>query len=176
MKRTAIALGILLAVPLFAQVQHTEHTVKLAAGAPGSKATVEDMAWLAGRWTGDGLGGSTEEIWSEPLAGVMVGTFRLIRDGKTVFYEFLTLGVTGQGLSMRLKHFNPDMTGWEEKDKFVEFRHVATKEGVVQFEGLTFQRDGADALTIFLALRSKDGTLREETFRMMRGVARRASP
>jgi len=168
MKRTMLALWMILAAPLVAQVAHTEHTVKRSPDAPPSTATVEDLSWLAGRWTGDGLGGSTEEVWSEPMGGVMLGTFRLLRDGKPVFYEFMNLGVTDQGLTLRLKHFNADMTGWEEKDKFVEFRHVSTKGPLVQFDGLTFRRDADDALTIFLALRSKDGTVREETFRMKR--------
>ena len=30
------------------------------------RAKIEDMAWLAGRWLGDGLGGISEEIWSPP--------------------------------------------------------------------------------------------------------------
>jgi hypothetical protein len=146
----------------------TEHTVRLAPGATPEPARIEDMAWLAGRWTGDGLGGTTEEVWSPPMGGVMVGTFRLLREDKVVFYEFLTLSVTDRGLAMRLKHFNPDMSGWEEKEKFVEFRYVGTKGDLVQFEGLTFRRDSKDALTIFLALKGKDGTVREERFRMKR--------
>lgn len=164
-----IALVLLLSFTVAAQAveKKTEHTVRLAEGEAPEGATVEAMAWLAGRWTGPGLGGQTEETWSPPEAGVMIGTFRLIKEGKPVFYEFMMLSVTERGLVMRLKHFNPDMTGWEERDKFVEFRYVRTAGNLVQFEGLTFRRDSDHRLTIFLALRSKD-VVREETFEMTR--------
>lgn len=146
----------------------TEHTIRLAEGAAPPAATVEVMSWIAGRWEGDGLGGQTEEAWSPPMAGEMVGTFRLVRDGKPVFYEFMRLGQTDRGLALQLKHFHPDMTGWEEKDKFVTFRFVKAEGNTVYFEGLTFRRDSPDQLTIFLALKTKDGKVREETFRMKR--------
>ena len=163
-----IAALIVIALPASAIEKITEHTVKLSESDAAPKATVAEMSWLAGRWIGSGLGGRTIETWSAPQAGVMLGTFHLIRDDQTVFYEFLTLAQGPNGLSMRLKHFNPDMTAWEEKDKVVEFRYVRTEGNLVQFGGLTFRRDTEDTLTIFLALRGKDGTVREETFTMVR--------
>lgn len=166
MLRTALTL--LLAFTATAQLRQTEHTVRLGPGAKPPQATIDAVSWLAGRWTGDGLGGRTEETWSAPDGGTMVGMFRLVREDKPVFYELMTLGVFENGLAMRLKHVNPDMTGWEEKEKFVEFRYVGTDGALVQFEGLTFRRDSKDQLTIFLALRGKDGTVREERFRMAR--------
>lgn len=135
---------------------------------PSPQPSIEDMAWLAGHWTGTGLGGRCEETWTAPDAGVMVGTFRLIKDDKTVFYEFLTLTVIDGRIVMRLKHFNPDMTGWEEKEKFVEFAHKGTEGNVVDFGALRFVRESADRLTILLNLRSKDGSVREEKFEMRR--------
>ena len=146
----------------------TEHTIRLAEGATPAADSIEVMSWIAGRWEGDGLGGQTEESWNPPMAGEMIGTFRLIRAGKPVFYEFLRFGPTDGGLAMRLKHFNPDMTGWEEKDKFVTFRYVKTEGYTVYFEGLTFRRDSPTEMTIFLALKNKAGEVREETFRMKR--------
>lgn len=98
----------------------------------------------------------------------MLGTFRLVRDGKPVFYEFLTLSVVDGRLALRLKHFNPDMTGWEAPNKHVEFRHVRTDGTAVDFEGLTFRREGEDGMTILLKLRSRDGSVREESFSMQR--------
>jgi hypothetical protein len=157
-----------LALVLLMTVASTEHTVRLAPDAKPQVATVEEMAWLAGRWTGPGLGGDTEEAWAPPMAGEMLGTFRLVRDGKPVFYEFCRFSVTERGLVLQLKHFNPDMKGWEEKDKFVEFRYVKTDGKSVYFEGLTFQREGENRLEIFLALRGSDGKVREESFVMTR--------
>ena len=158
----------LLAAASLAQTAPERQTRRRAPDAPVPAATIDEMAWLAGRWTGDGLGGRTEEIWSPPDAGVMVGIFRLIRDDKPAFYEFLTLRVGEQGLTMQLKHFNPDMSGWEEKKDFVEFLYVGREENRYHFNGLTFIREADDALTIYLALRGKDGSVREQPFKMRR--------
>jgi hypothetical protein len=72
-------------------------------------------------------------------------------------------------LILRLKHFNPDLTGWEEKDKSVDFKFVKKDGKYLYFSGLTFERASKDELNIYLALRQRDGTLKEETFRMKRG-------
>jgi len=159
---------LILAFPVLAQEKSTENTVKLAAEAKGEAATVADMAWLAGSWTGDGLGGRTEEMWSAPDGGTMVGHFRLVKSDKAVFYELMAILETPNGLAMRIKHFNADTIAWEEKEKFVEFRYVRTAGNLVQFSGLTFRRDSDTQLTIFLALRQKDGEVKEHTFRMTR--------
>jgi hypothetical protein len=137
----------------------------LAAGQASPPATIHDMAWFAGRWTGDGLGGQNEETWGPPEHGRMIGTFKHSQNGKPVFYEFMTFFEHEGSLVLRLKHFNPDLTGWEEKDKFGEFKFVAKKDGAMYFNGLTFMPDGPngskDAAKIYLALRNKDGAVNE---------------
>jgi hypothetical protein len=80
----------------------------------------------------------------------------------------LTLVQEGGSLVLRLKHFNPDLTGWEEKQKTVDFRLVGLAEGVVQFEGMSFRREGDGKLTVYLAIEGKDGALHEEAFRYAR--------
>jgi hypothetical protein len=143
----------------------TPNTLRLPAEAPRPKASVSDLAWLAGRWTGEGLGGRIEENWSTPDAGSMVGYFRLIKDGKPVFYEIMTILEVDGSLQMRLKHVNPDMTGWEEKNDFVTFRLVKQDQTGVWFDGLTFKRTGPDSMDGYLALRNRTtGALSEEQF------------
>lgn len=131
-------------------------------------ATLASMEWLAGRWVGEGLGGVSEEIWSPPAGGAMMGTYRLLKDGKPLFYEFLLLVEEGGTLNLKLKHFNPDLTGWEEKGDFVDFPLVALEERAAHFDGLTFERQPDGTLHIYLLLRGKDGAVREEAFRMRR--------
>ncbi len=152
----------------FAQVKNTENTLKLAEGLASKKATIADAAWLAGNWRGTGLGGFSEETWSAPEAGIMVGTYRLVKDGKPVFYEMMWLLETEGTLILRLKHFNPDLTGWEEKDKSVDFKFVKKDDKRLYFSGLTFEQASKDELNIYLALRLRDGSLKEEMFRMNR--------
>jgi hypothetical protein len=151
-----------------AQEKMTEHTLKLGPGAKSPQATMSDVAWLAGHWVGPALGGEAEEIWSPPKTGSMMGMYRLVRDGKVVFYELLTLVQEGGSLVLRLKHFNPDLTGWEDKQKTVDFRLVGLGAGIVQFEGMSFHREGDAKLTVYLAIERKDGALHEEAFRYVR--------
>lgn len=143
----------------------TPNTVRLAAGAPRPAARMADFSWLVGRWHGEGLGGVIEEVWSEPAGGAMVGYFRLVQNGKPSFYEIMTLVEAENSVEMRLKHVNPDMTGWEEKADFVTFRLVRQDASGAYFEGLTFRRTDPDRIDGYLALRNRTtGAVREEHF------------
>jgi Domain of unknown function (DUF6265) len=147
----------------------TPNTLTAPAEVPSPSATLQNITWFAGQWTGTGLGGVCEERWSQPAAGAMMGMFRFLKEGKVVFYEFLTLVEHEGTLLLKLKHFNPDLTGWEEKADFVKFRLLKMEPDAIYFEGLTFKRVGSDRLEIFLALRNRtDGSVREEKFVMTR--------
>jgi hypothetical protein len=147
----------------------TPNTLKLTADAPRPPASLAQMAWLAARWTGTGLGGVTEETWSAPAAGAMMGMFRFLKGDQVAFYEFLTLVEHEGSLLLKLKHFNPDLTGWEEKADAIRFRLLKITPDAVWFDGLTFQRVDDNEVRIFLAIRNRtDGSVREEFFQMRR--------
>ena len=168
----ALALVMALASRADGQEPLTENTLKLTPGQASAPATIADMEWLAGHWTGDGLGGRSEEIWSPPANGAMMGMHRHIKDDKAVFYELLTLVEENGSLILRLKHFHPDLVGWEEKDEIVSFPFVAKRGGVMHFEGMAFEPAG-DGLTVHLAIGNKeDGSVREAVFRYRRVSAR----
>ena len=97
-----------------------------------------------------------------------MGMYRLIKDDKPVFYESLWIVEENGTLVMRLKHFYPNLIGWEEKDKTVDFKFVKKDGRRVYFSGLTFDFANDKELTIYLALRQKDGTVKEEVFKMKR--------
>jgi hypothetical protein len=143
----------------------TANTLRLADGAPRPAAAISDVAWLAGSWTGEGLGGTVDEAWSAPAGGAMVGYFRLVKDGKPVFYEIMTLLEHEGSVELRLKHVNADMTGWEEKNDFVTFRLVKAGPEAIYFNGLTFRRVNDDLIESYLALRDRaTNVVREEKF------------
>lgn len=138
------------------------------AAAPVAAAhTIDDAAWLAGRWVGEGLGGELEEVWSPPVGGQMVGHFRLVRDGAPVFYEIMLIDVIEGGVRMRVKHFNPDFVGWEEKDRWVTFEPVSASETELVFSSLSIRRERPDEMTMRLRIRYADGP-REEVLRFRR--------
>lgn len=58
------------------------------------KASVNELAWLAGAWVGTrGTAGtiSIEERWSPPLGGAMLGVSRTVSRGKMTAFEFLRI-------------------------------------------------------------------------------------
>lgn len=117
---------------------------------PG-KGKVEDLSWMVGYWSGPGFGGECEEVWMPAKDGHMVGTFRFWMDGELVFSEFMNLVQEGESVSMKLKHFNPDLSGWEEKEEWTTFRLIELGENKVWFHGLTIERIG-DEMIYQLAL------------------------
>lgn len=141
----------------------TEHTLKLSPGEKPPPASIEDMRWLTGHWKGEAFGGKTEELWAEPLLGSMSGMFRLASKGRIVFYELMVVSEHEGSLVFRLKHFNADMTGWEEKAEVQSFPLVARKDGAVHFQGMSFHPEG-DQLTVYLAMEEKGKPLEEGKF------------
>lgn len=127
---------------------------------------INDYAWLAGRWTGDGFGGTSEEIWSPPSAdGTMMGVYRHHNaDGSLNFYEFLVLDKTG----LRLKHFTPELTGWETKENYVTFEMVEFTADRLVLKGLIFERKSDTEMEIQLRMKRGD-KVETEVFLMKRG-------
>jgi hypothetical protein len=132
------------------------------------RATIADAAWLAGRWTGEGMGGQVQEALSDPVNGQMVGYFTLSRDGETAFHELILIEEHAGSLRVRVKHFSPGFVAWEEKDKAIDFPLVSAAPGDLVFRGLTFRRDGADGLVITVRFRTADGAGRDEVLRYRR--------
>jgi hypothetical protein len=159
----AIALCGLMTCAAGAAEKVTEHTWKLAPGEKSPPATLADMKWLTGHWKGEALGGNTEEIWAEPVGANMAGMYRLVKGDKTIFYEIMAVTEENGSLVFRLKHFNADLTGWEEKNEVRTFPLVARKDGAMHFEGMSFHPDG-DKLTVYLAIEQKDKSVQEAVF------------
>lgn len=122
------------------------------------------LGWLVGHWKGDGFGGTSEELWSPAEGGVIMGMFRHhSADGTLNFYEFLTINKD----DLKLKHFNPDMTSWEEKNEVVSFPFVSQTDDRIEFKGLIYERMGDDEMRISLKLRQGD-QVNTEVFTMKR--------
>lgn len=162
--RTAATLLLLgcLAGAAAAQSQRTEHTFRLDDPDYRPAATLADVGWLVGAWTGTAFGADFEEVWNPPSAGSMVGMFKLLRDGEVEFYELLLLVETEASLALKVRHFNADFTAWEDKDEDVTFRLVRVDEAAVHFSGLSFYRVDDDTLDGYIVMRTEDG-VREET-------------
>ncbi len=143
---TLIAAALMIAAP----VQAADTTVEIKTlneGETSPPAKIEDLSWLAGHWKGSGLGGQSEELISAPHDGAMMGAFRQTKpDGSVFFYEFYLFAKQDETVVLKIKHFNPDLTGWEEKNDYLTFPLVAVEENAVYFDGLTFKMTGPDEM------------------------------
>ncbi|MBN2431010.1 MAG: hypothetical protein JXQ27_06015 [Acidobacteria bacterium] len=146
----------------------TENILTLAPGESSPPASIEAVAWLAGAWQGAALGGRCDEVWSPPAGGAMMGMFRLVKDGRPVFYELLTISPEQGSLILRLKHFDAGLKGWEKQAETVDFPLVKLTATAAYFSRLTFRRDGADRLHVFVSSTRKDGSAQELRFDYIR--------
>lgn len=133
--------------------------------ASGQNAAQYPYSWITGTWVGNGFGGISEEVWSEPSSdGVIMGSFRHTSlEGSINFYEFFLLDSTG----LKLKHFNPDFSGWEEKEKFVHFKMIEVTENAIILKGLVYERLSDTEMEIRLDLKEGDKKW-TEVFKMQR--------
>lgn len=171
MRFSAILLvGILsMAEPLSAQ--------ETRVGEPGFEsppATVADVDWLVGQWSGEGIGGSqAHESWLSPSGGTMVGTFvQETGEGGIMFTEHMYLMEENGSLVVRLKHFNADLTGWEDKEGMVTFRLLAVEPCAAYFNALTYRCTTADegegGLVVAVRMKSDKPEIQELGFRFQR--------
>ncbi|EDP70242.1 hypothetical protein FBALC1_11932 [Flavobacteriales bacterium ALC-1] len=116
---------------------------------------LENIKWIAGVWHGEAFGGQTEEIWSEPSGGSMMATFKLINDGKVTFYEIEVIREIENTLILQLKHFGPDLKGWETKNETVDFPLKEITENKVVFEGMTFEKVSQNEMNIYVDIEEK---------------------
>jgi hypothetical protein len=88
---------------------------------PLASAQLEDLGWLEGFWSGRVNSDEVDEIWAPASAGTMMGMFRCVREGKVRFYEFMTITKGAEQTELTIKHFDPALVGWEEKDDAARF-------------------------------------------------------
>jgi hypothetical protein len=82
--------------------------------APVPKAALSDFAWLAGRWQGSWGPRIALQVWTAPKAGVMMGTFQLAENNKTLVLELFTVVEESDGIKVHLRHFTPSLVAWEK--------------------------------------------------------------
>jgi len=56
-----------------------------------ARADLPDIDWMTGCWAAVGQDPGSVEQWSSPAGGTMIGFNRVIKDGKTVAFEFLRI-------------------------------------------------------------------------------------
>lgn len=130
-------------------------------------ASVHDLGWLAGRWSGEGITGPAHEVYSAPAGGAIVGHFRQQRGDGIWFYELMVVRPDAESITYCLRHFNPDLTAWEEKNDVRCFPLIDREADTWYFDGLTIRREDQDNMVA--AVRIASGSeVRDAVFRYRR--------
>ena len=130
-RRAALGALLLAVTATAASAQPAASTV-----AP-TKARVQDLAWIAGAWTG-ALGDRTiEQHWSAPLGNSIVAMYRSVRNNEAQLYELLAIEQEGDGVALRIKHFapGPGLAGREAKDESINHTLVSLGDRTAVFQG-----------------------------------------
>ncbi len=112
-----------------------------------------DLSWLEGCWEGTAFGQAASECWMRTPNGRLTGMFQLLDGDRQRFSEIFVLDFFEDGPALRLKHFNPDLSGWEEKNDFIVFRLRETGTGFARFDGLDYRLDENGELLIALSMK-----------------------
>ncbi|MFX0210252.1 MAG: DUF6265 family protein [Candidatus Hodarchaeota archaeon] len=129
---------------------------------------------LYGNWQGKIGDDLIDEYWSIHQANSMMGMFRWIKDGKISLYELMVIDNVGDKIVLKIKHFNSDLTGWEEKMDFVHYVLVDVTDSEIIFGSddpnekgrLIYKKLSENKLISILEMSKSDQILKFEFNRM----------
>ncbi len=140
-------------------------------GAVPAKTAIEDLGFIAGKWKTSHAWGEMEENWSAPLGNTMMCSFRCVKDGKLLFYEFITIEQPEEGVPvMYLRHFGPENIAWEEKNQPYKLSLTHLDQNKAVFERsdkkqwITFEKHSVLSMTVILESIGKDGKKTTDQF------------
>jgi hypothetical protein len=109
------------------------------------------LAWMTGHWAHRQGDLRTEEHWTQPAAGTMLGVSRLMSGDRTVFFEYLRIEKTPEGVFY--------FASPKGRDPATPFRLVEQGDRRVVFENL--EHDFPQRITYWI---DEDGALRATTW------------
>ena len=109
-----------MALALTGRVEAQEHLDPAPANA-----TVDELGWMSGHWSGEESGVAMEEIWLAPKGGLMLGMHRDVFGEDRSFFEFLRIASTDSGVVYLAQPLGRPPTA---------FRLVSSSAGEVTFE------------------------------------------
>jgi hypothetical protein len=141
-------------------------------GQQAGNTALSPLAFLTGRWVSEERTEVQEENWSPVIGNSMTGSFRIVQGGRPVFYEFWVVEVDENRPVLKLKHFNANLAGWEEKNASTKMPLISKAEGDALFAeedgsvSLHYHRIG-DMLTCTVH-HVRNGKSSDETFKLTR--------
>ena len=139
----------------------------LVLSAQDTKPSIDRLSFMTGCWAFQSGDSETEEYWTKPSGGAMLGLSRTVKGGKTIFTEytqireqngafsmFVQLGLAKSTTEFRLTKLsldeaiftsdleNPNRLIYRKKDDGSLFaRTEGTKDGKAVFEDFPYRRE-----------------------------------
>lgn len=115
---------------------------------------INEFNWLSAHWKGTGLGGQCDELWLPAVDNALHGIFRFSMENKIIFTEYMVLEKLEDNIYLKIKHFNRDLSAWEEKDEWTIFPFIKLENEIAYFKGITFEKKDSK---LFIYLTMKKG-------------------
>lgn len=109
-------------------------TIQLSANAQTKTGSLNDIAFLEGRWRGTYNGGPINGSWTAPEGDNIVGYLRMMKDGKATLYEIFAFEQTEKGPVAHVKHFKPGLISLEEKEVSDTYNFIESTKNTALFE------------------------------------------
>jgi uncharacterized protein DUF6265 len=120
--------------------------------AADTKHKIEDLGWLAGGWeTANAAERWTDEHWTTPAGGVMLGMSRTVKAGAIAEFEYLRIVQKGDDL-VYIAHPGGRAPG-------TEFKMTSLTDGAAGYRRVVFENPEHDFPKRILYVRRADGTL-----------------
>lgn len=119
------------------------------AGSKPVPASIGDVRWLEGHWIGKMPEGRVDQYFLPPAAGQMPSFVRSLNDKGIIFYEIASFVERDGTIFIRLRHFTPDLIGWEDRSGAIERPLLAIEGGNLFFDRASFIRTGEDTYTVY---------------------------
>ena len=160
MPLAAAAAWLATATPAAAQAPR-DQVRRATEGAAPVPATLAAVAWLVGYWIGAMPEGPVEQIFLPAAVGQMPSFVRATDADGILFYEISNIVARDGTIFLRLRHFTPELVGWEDGSGPSERPLVAREAGNLYFDRASFVRTGADSYTVYFL--NMDGEREGET-------------
>ena len=102
--------------------------------APVIKASISDLQWMTGTWSGEVGEQTLEENWIQPAAGTLAALVRMMGNGNTSMVELIVIEQVGDSLELHIQQWDPGMVARTAGPQKMRLRSVG--EAQVGFEAL----------------------------------------
>ncbi|MEH6743604.1 MAG: DUF6265 family protein [Hyphomonas sp.] len=138
-----------------------DHVRRAEADTASPPASLAEVDWLVGYWIGDMPEGPVEQVFLPADKGQLPSFVRATNPDGIIFYEISNIIAQDGTLFIRLRHFTPGLSGWEDQSGPIDRRLLAIEGDTLYFDRVSFRRTGPDAYTVYFL--NMDGDAERET-------------